>query len=210
MAGKGKTKPLEYVRSLYESKGFDALWQWGAAGEGAQEKAHRFRILEIFAERRRDSADNDKDKERWASVRVIYAKERDKWTEKARQNAESREFNDSLGDPHWGGSRDFFDAKIYPLALKMGMQPDYDDKEEGHAVGGDHDPNVLNAFAEDFPTFDGAAFANALAKSLGKASGSVGTYDFIYYKWQNITWRVQILWAVPDHYNHVHVGARPA
>ena len=209
MAGKGKTKPLEKVRALYEDKGLDAIWKWASDGEGANEKAHRFRILEIFAQRRRDAEKpGSKEREAWADRRVIYANARDKWEKKAKENAEGREFNASPGAPHWGGARDFFDAIIYPIAKEYGQSPDYDDKETGHAVGGDHDPNFTVAFAEDFPTFDGAAFANAVARKLGKASGSVGTYDFIYYKWQGYTWRVQILWAVAGHFNHVHIGAR--
>lgn len=207
MAGKGKTKPLEFVRDLYEKKGFDAIWKWADSGEGAQEKAHRFRILEIFARRRRDSSENPKDKDRWGKARAIYAEQRDRWAKKAEENAAAREFNSTPGAPHWGGARDFFDKFIYPLALKMGQDPDYDDKEFGHAVGGDHDPTVTLAFAEDFPTFDGAAFANALGKVFGRAS-SVGTYAFITYKWQGFTWRIQILWAVEGHFNHVHVGVR--
>lgn len=116
--------------------------------------------------------------------------------------------NTSLGAPHWGGSADVMHALVYPIADQYGMPWEGDDKEYGHAVGGDHDPNVLNAFAEDFPTFDGAAFANAVARKLGKSSGSVGTYDFIYFTYQGHRWRGQVLWAVEGHYNHVHVGIR--
>jgi hypothetical protein len=206
MANKNhKGSPLEHVRNLFESKGLDAIWKWASDGKGASEKADRFRILEIFAQRRRDSDEGSKID--WGKVRKVYAEERDKWIKRAEQNAQP-DFETTLGPPHWGGARDFFDAIIYPIALDMGMSPDYDDKETGHAVGGDHDPNVRNAFAEDFPTFSGANFANAVARKLGKASGSVGTYAFIYYKWNNITWRVQILWAVEGHFNHVHIGAR--
>ena len=207
MAGKGKTRPLEYVRSLYEKRGFDAIWKWADSGEGANEKAHRFRILEIFAQRRRDGSENRADKDRWGKARAIYAEQRDRWEKRAKENAESREFNASAGAPHWGGARDFFDAFIYPIAKQYNQSPDYDDKEFGHAVGGDHDPTVTLAFAEDFPTFDGAAFANAVGRKLGRSSNT-GTYDFIYYKWQGHTWRVQILWGVANHFNHVHIGVR--
>lgn len=202
MAGKGKPKPIETVRAIFAKDGKNGLWKWGIAPKEAQEKAHRFRILEIFAQRQRDASKGE-EREDWAATRKVYAGERDKWERKAEQ----AKFNASPGAPHWGGARDFFDVFIYPLASKMAMGADYDDKEFGHAPGGDHDPTVTVAFAEDFPTFSGAAFANAIGKKFGRSS-SVGTYDFITYKWQGYTWRIQILWAVEGHFNHVHIGVR--
>lgn len=205
MAGKGKTKPLDTVRALFQKKGLDAVWKWCMEGEGANEKAHRFRIAVVFARIERDK-DDPKDKIDWGKVRGTYAEQRDKWEAKAKENAENA-FNASAGAPHWGGARDFFDEFIYPIAKQHGMEADYDDKEFGHAVGGDHDPTVTVAFAEDFPTFNGAAFANAVGAKLGRAANT-GTYSFIYYEWKGYTWRVQILWAVEGHFNHVHIGAR--
>lgn len=206
MAGKGKTHPLDAVRALFHKSGLDAVWKWAVDGEGAQEKAHRFRIATVFARIERDKNDPT-DKIDWGKVRSTYAEQRDKWEAKAKENADNA-FNDSAGAPHWGGSRDFFDEFIYPIAKQFGMEADYDDKEFGHAVGGDHDPNVLNAFAEDFPTFSGAAFAAAVAAKFGHPGGWTGTYAFINVPWKGKTFRVQILWGVPDHFNHVHIGAR--
>jgi hypothetical protein len=196
---------LEIVRGVFRREGLDGVWKWCMAPDNPCNKASRFQIAKIFAKIERDHASDVQDREKWAEVRAVYAKQEEKYT--LRCEAREVDFKPSLGPPHWGGARDFFDQFIYPIALRMGMSPDYDDKEWGHAAGGDHDPTVLNAFAEDFPTFSGAAFANAVGQALGRQSNT-GTYAFIYYKWQGYNWRVQILWAVPDHYNHVHIGAR--
>lgn len=208
MAGKGKPGLLAHVRHLFADKGLDALWKWAEDGKGASGKAERFRVLERFAENQRDQElPKSDERDAWGKRRKTYAAKRDKYEKQAKENAERDEFSTALGAPHWGGSRDFFDALIYPLASQMNMGADYDDKEYGHAAGGDHDPGVTNAFAEDFPTFSGADFANAIGRKFGRSSNT-GTFDFIYYKWRGFTWRIQILWAVEGHFNHVHIGVR--
>lgn len=113
----------------------------------------------------------------------------------------------SLGDPHWGGSADVMLAIVDPVMATFGIQPGAR-KEPGHAVGGDHDLSVTNAFATDYPTTDGATAAKAVAEALGTPNWSPGSYATYEFTAGGVGFRHQILWAVPDHYDHVHVGIR--
>jgi hypothetical protein len=66
------------------------------------------------------------------------------------------------------------------------------------------------AYAVDLGTFSGANLAHAIANALGISGYSTGNYNGYYITRCSKRFRVQILWAVSGHYNHVHVGVRLA
>jgi hypothetical protein len=203
---------LDNVRRVYERREkLGDIWTWAQFGadeshDGLQIRAKRFNAAARFAGNRKGQGDGVD----WKGAQATYREESDRLEKKIKAQEADAAVDWSLGPQAWGGMRDFFEEVVYPVADKFGMVHDDDDKEFGHAVGGDHDPNVLNAFAEDFPTFSGATFARAVAARVGSPGGGVGTYNFIYYQWRGVRVRVQVLWAVADHFNHVHVGARRA
>lgn len=210
---------LDNARKAYERREqLGDVWDWIQTGgdnkkDTAKVRMERADAAARFAGNRKEQAKERDERLKWEHAQEVYRSERDRLEKIVKKQEASQHDDDvdwALGAPHWGGMRDFFNQEIYPIADRMGMVHDDDDKEYGHAVGGDHDPNVTNAFAEDFPTFSGAAFAAAVAAHLGHSGGWSGTYSFIYYKWMGVTVRVQILWAVAGHYNHVHIGARRA
>lgn len=111
----------------------------------------------------------------------------------------------SLGSPAWGGTAAIFKQFVHPFMEDHGVSPGAE-KEEGHASGSDHALYSSNAYATDYPTTDGAKIANELGRALGRDGDSVGTYDRFEIVVDGKRFSVQILWAVPDHYDHVHVG----
>jgi len=205
---------LPEVRKVYEKrKKLADIWTWCEYGkdgshDGLMIRAKRFNAAARFAGNRKGDADNDDTA--WKKAQAEYRKEAERLEKKIKEQEADNAVDWSLGPQAWGGMRDFFEEVIYPVADAHGITYDQDDKEYGHAAGGDHDPGVLNAFAEDFPTFSGANFARAVAAKLGSPGGGVGTYSFIYFNWRGVRVRVQVLWAVAGHFNHVHIGARRA
>lgn len=200
----------DHIRRLYKEKGLDGLWHWAKDGKGIRERYHRWKALQRWAQGLRDNAHGD-EREMWNHRRKVYRRQKRRALANMQPDpADNTDLNLSLGPPHWGGSSDVMYRLVYPVADAYHMPWEGDDKEPGHAVGGDHDPNVTNAFAEDFPTFSGAAFAAAVASKLAghPISSWSGTYNFIYFTVDGVGFRAQILWAVSGHYDHVHVGIR--
>jgi len=111
----------------------------------------------------------------------------------------------SLGSPAWGGTAAIFKQFLHPFMEDHGLSPGAE-KEEGHANGSDHALYSSNAYATDYPTGDGAKIANELGRAMGRDGDSVGTYDRFEIEVDGKRFSVQILWAVPDHYDHIHVG----
>jgi hypothetical protein len=61
----------------------------------------------------------------------------------------------------------------------------------------------------DFATFDGSGYAHRLARAAGWTWYQTGSYaTFNYVASDGNTYRIQILWAVSGHFNHVHMGVR--
>lgn len=116
------------------------------------------------------------------------------------------------GEPYWGGTRPIFNQLITPwLERRFGLYAG--SKKRTSTLGNpgsDHYIANTTAYAIDYPTTDGAKAANAVGRLLGRSGPSVGTFSTFNIKVQGQTFRVQILWAVENHYNHVHIGIRRA
>ena len=75
--------------------------------------------------------------------------------------------------------------------------------------GSDHNAANKTAYAIDFATFDGEGYARKLARAAGWTNYQTGTFDtFTYRASDGNLYRIQILWAVKGHFNHVHLGVK--
>jgi hypothetical protein len=110
-------------------------------------------------------------------------------------------------DDRWGGTQAIFEQFVHPFMAEYGLEPGSQKRPYNTGSGiSDHFVGATNAYATDYPTFSGAAAANALGNAMGRGGSSVGTYERFTISVSGRSFSVQILWAVPDHYNHVHVG----
>lgn len=132
---------------------------------------------------------------------------------KRRERRQRNKINLSYGAPHWGGSEDILDADCDPVARRKGVPLTSAKRSATDPLtianpGSDHSVLATGASAHDYGTFTGAGLAADLARSLGISGYYSGTYTGYYIERAGATFRVQILWAVEGHYNHVHAGIR--
>lgn len=112
----------------------------------------------------------------------------------------------------WGGSQAVAESCAH-LAGRYGAWISSRKRAASHPLsrknpGSDHNTANRTAYAIDFATRNGAPLAHAIARELGIGNYRTGTYTFYYVQRNNRTFRVQILWAVSGHYDHVHLGVR--
>lgn len=118
--------------------------------------------------------------------------------------------------PAWGGSQSVMDQLVTPFMRKNGLSVGSAKRTPGQnsAVGGapgsDHLTTSTSSYAVDFATGNGAAAATGLARAMGQKSWRPGTYNRFNITAAGKRFSVQILWAVPGHFDHVHVGIRRA
>ena len=116
----------------------------------------------------------------------------------------------------WGGSQSVMDQLVTPFMRRKGLSVGSAKRTPGQnsAVGGapgsDHLTTNANSYAVDFATGNGAAAATGLARAMGQRSWRPGTYNRFNITAGGKRFSVQILWAVPGHFDHVHVGVRRA
>jgi hypothetical protein len=113
----------------------------------------------------------------------------------------------------WGGSQSIIDREVIPVARKYGVGVTSLKRAADHPLSianpaSDHNAANTTAYAADFGTWDGAPIGYAVAKNLGIVGWQPGTYDGHVIQRAGRSFRVQILWAVPGHYDHLHVGVR--
>lgn len=115
------------------------------------------------------------------------------------------------GYPHWSGSDSILEEEVEPVAARFGI-PVTSSKRESTLgnPSSDHYVGNTTASARDLGTTNGRALAHAIATALGITNYSTGNYNHYYIRRCGKTFRVQILWAVQGHYDHVHVGVRLA
>lgn len=113
----------------------------------------------------------------------------------------------------WGGSKHIMVNEVRPVAERFGLPRTSSKRLASDPLtvlnpGSDHSVLSTKSFADDYGTFDGSAFAHAVAEELGIENYSTGNYNAYYIVRNKKTYRVQILWAVEAHFNHVHVGIK--
>lgn len=83
--------------------------------------------------------------------------------------------------------------------------------EHNASIGGsptsDHLTTNTRSYAADYGTTNGEPIARRIAKGLGIKNYTTGNYNHYIVKIGGRRFRVQILWAVPGHHDHVHFGA---
>lgn len=112
----------------------------------------------------------------------------------------------------WGGSQAVAESAT-PLAGKYGSFVTSRKRAANHPLsranpGSDHNTANTTAYALDMATFRGAPLAYALARHFSIGGYRTGTYTNHYIRRGGATFRVQILWAVSGHFDHVHLGVR--
>lgn len=130
-----------------------------------------------------------------------------------RWKAKRRRYHYSAGAPHWGGSDDIIRREVDPVAKRYGAPLTSRKRSATDPLtlanpGSDHSALATYASAADYGTFSGAKLAHSIAAKLGIGGYSTGNYNGYYIVRDGRTFRVQILWAVDGHFNHVHVGIR--
>ena len=116
------------------------------------------------------------------------------------------------GPPAWGGSRDVAESAAH-LAAKYGAFISSRKRSVSHPLSrsnpsSDHNEANRNAYALDMATRSGAPLAKAIAAHFGIAGYRTGNYLTYTIRRGGAMFRVQILWAVAGHYDHVHLGVR--
>lgn len=115
----------------------------------------------------------------------------------------------------WGGSEGVADA-AKRIAKRMGL-PVTSQKRNyaqtiavGSTTASDHYTGNKTAFAVDFGVSGsrGDTFARALCKAYGIPTSAIGTFNGYYRRYGGITFRIQLLWRVEGHFDHVHIGIR--
>lgn len=129
------------------------------------------------------------------------------------QDLQSINLDTSSGTPHWGGSKDIYDAVVAPIVRELGMSTG-GTKEGGHNAGSDHALESTLAYAADITGADMEKFARAVAAAFGDES-VIHSTNPIYIEVDGNRYRVQVLWDLSSpagtvgdvyHRSHVHVG----
>lgn len=115
----------------------------------------------------------------------------------------------SLGSPHWGGSRYCVERTRF-IAAKHGHP--VTSTKRWPPVNGNfgswHNTSILDAWADDYGTFNGAQHAQEIRSFWGNHREASGTYETYLVQFEGRVYVKQTLWAVLGHFNHVHDGAR--
>lgn len=117
----------------------------------------------------------------------------------------------------WGGSQGVADA-AKRIARRMGL-PVTSQKRTlaqtiavGSSTASDHYVGNTTAFAVDFGVSGsrGDVFAKKLAHAYRIPTSAIGTFNGYYIRVDGLRFRIQLLWRVSGHYDHVHIGIRRA
>lgn len=146
-------------------------------------------------------------KRRWDQAEPGPVRKRIRRTIKRLKVAQQRYFN------LWGGSRRIINEEVLPVAKRHSVPVTSRKRSASDPLsisnpGSDHNKANTTADAADLGTYNGSELARAIARSLGITSYTTGNYNSYYIVRRGITYRVQILWAVKGHFDHVHVGIK--
>jgi hypothetical protein len=119
----------------------------------------------------------------------------------------------SVAETAWGGAQAAA-QQAKDIGLSMGFTVSSEKRSKTTSIGSkstsDHHVSQTNAFALDFPAEGqrGTELAQAIARAYGVPEEAIGTFEKYNFQYNDTTYRMQILWGVKDHFDHVHVGVR--
>ncbi|MFT3709106.1 MAG: peptidoglycan-binding domain-containing protein [Archangium sp.] len=118
---------------------------------------------------------------------------------------------------NWGGSEGVADlaktiASGFGAPVTSEKRNYADTIRVGSNTGSDHYTGNTNAYAVDFAASGsrGDQLARAIADAYGIPRSNIGTYNHTYVTIDGQRYRLQLLWKVEGHYDHVHLGIRRA
>jgi len=167
----------------------------------AHEKGEHFQRLKELAKSR--DARQEKLKGRKDKV-----KDRIEEIKKARAQPET-------GTGAWGGAMSIVEQEAVPVYGRDGLPVTSRKRAANHPLsisnpGSDHNMANTTAYAADGGTFSGAEAAHDVANALGISNYSTGNFTTYTISRAGKSFGVQILWAVPGHFDHVHTGVHLA
>jgi hypothetical protein len=165
----------------------------------AHEQGERFRRLDQLA-KARDA------RQRKLKGRKQKVKDRIEEIKKARAEAKT-------GTGAWGGSQSIVEQEVVPVYGHNGVPVTSRKRAATHPLSisnpsSDHNMANTTAYAADGGTVSGAETAQDAAKALGISNYSTGNFNSYSITRAGKSFRVQILWAVEGHFDHVHTGVR--
>lgn len=113
----------------------------------------------------------------------------------------------------WGGSEGVADT-AKRVGARMGIPVTSTKRSATTSIGSsstsDHHVSQTSAYAVDFGVAGprGTALAKQIARAYGIKGDVVGNFNDHFVRAEGKTYRIQILWQVPNHFDHVHVGIR--
>ncbi len=111
----------------------------------------------------------------------------------------------------WGGTERLADRAI-EIAREMGIGVSSTKRGATTSIGStsrsDHHVSQRNAFAVDLPVTGprGAELARKIGQAYGLTGSTVGNFNRHVIEVDGERYRMQVLWGVKDHWDHVHVG----
>lgn len=124
-----------------------------------------------------------------------------------------RKRRSACGSGPYAGSQSVGERAVVKVAEAFGAFISSRKRAASHPLSqsnpsSDHNEANENAYAWDIATFNGAPIAHQIAKELGISNYSTGNFNTYIVSCNGRNYRVQILWGVSVHFNHVHVGIR--
>jgi len=219
MAEKHYQKTVRRIYNQSIAHPAKALWRWAfEKPEGKPEKLRRARALQRWAKQHKDAATTDARRALWRTRFRTYRKRARyiaAWIKKHDKPPSPPPAGNtgcgSSGAPDWSGGASICEREVVPVAAANGIG--VSSRKRTSTLGNpssDHYVGNVTAYAVDLPTFSGAGTAHEIARALGISGYSTGNYTGYYISRCGKRFRVQILWAVSGHYDHVHCGIRLA
>jgi hypothetical protein len=207
---------LDHIRRLYRDKGLDAVWRWCKDGKNSCARAKRFHVAAVWAHKKADEHKRGShERHVWQDRRGIYHRKADYYSKQCAKRRKPKPVAGTgcggCGSPAWGGGMSIAEREVVPLLQSRGVP--ITSRKRTSTLGNpssDHYVGNVCAYAVDAGTFSGADDAHAIANKLGISGYSTGNYNSYYIVRCGRRQRVQILWAVAGHFNHVHNGFRLA